>query len=406
MGVGYNAASVTDGLVLCLDPANPRSFSPNTFANPLDIYTWYRTKRGNDTGNNCTVSQDLVTDRSPANGIPMKMSVTGNDAHISSYNTAPWNISTATNGQTWTVSFYAKASTTLNNCQVFIFGADSSGVSFVGGSYIGITSKTITVTPEWQRFEHFITFNNASIAYIQMRLDGPDANGSGTTVWWDGLQVERNATATTFNGRTNANRSNISNLIDNSNSTIYNYPIFTQQQLVFDGISQYLSIPNTNYPSAVTDPFSMEMMLYVPTEATWSDGTYDGSIFTRGSYAGSHGFIRKVQDNTIGFWVRGDTGLGNAIGTLTRNTWYHCMGTWDGAQAKLYINGSLIDTEALSLSGSFESNVWYVGSIQGMSGAAGNRFQGSASKSTIYNRALTASEVQQNFNAIRGRFGI
>lgn len=38
--------------------------------------------------------------------------------------------------------------------------------------------------------------------------------------------------------------------------------------------------------------------------------------------------------------------------------------------------------------------------------AAGNYFNGNIANISIYNRALTAAEIQQNFNALRGRFGI
>jgi len=33
-------------------------------------------------------------------------------------------------------------------------------------------------------------------------------------------------------------------------------------------------------------------------------------------------------------------------------------------------------------------------------------FNGKLSVASIYNRALSASEIKQNFNALRGRFGI
>jgi hypothetical protein len=110
MAVGYNPKIVTDGLVSVIDFANPKSFSVNTFPNPLDIYGWYVPKRGNNTGNACTVAQDFDTPKSPAGGIPMRMDVTGNDPHISSTNASTWNISTVLNSQTWRVSVYAKAS--------------------------------------------------------------------------------------------------------------------------------------------------------------------------------------------------------------------------------------------------------------------------------------------------------
>jgi hypothetical protein len=34
------------------------------------------------------------------------------------------------------------------------------------------------------------------------------------------------------------------------------------------------------------------------------------------------------------------------------------------------------------------------------------QYQGRISKVSIYDRALSAAEIQQNFNAMRGRFGI
>jgi len=41
-------------------------------------------------------------------------------------------------------------------------------------------------------------------------------------------------------------------------------------------------------------------------------------------------------------------------------------------------------------------------------GASGNEgyFTGYIPNTQIYNRALSAAEVQQNFNALRGRYGI
>ena len=406
MATNYNSKIVTSGLITAMDFANPKSFSPNTFSNGLDIYSWYVAKRGNNTGNACTVEQDFITPRSPVGGIPMKMNVTGNDPHISSYNTATWNISTVANLQTWRLSVYAKASTTLNNCQIYIFGANSSGVSVVSGSYIGITSKTITVTTEWQRFDHFITFNNANVAFIHMRLDGPNADGSGTTVWWDGLQVEP-VNLTAFNSKYNANYSSSTDLITSASSTITNYPAFTGQNLSFDGVDDFLTIPNTSYPSAVSDNFSQELWFRVPAAATWSDGTNRGSIFTRGAYAGSHGIIRNVTDNSIGFWVRGSTsGLGSASATITRDAWYQVVGTWNGATARIYVNGALSSSANITLAGTFTSTTWFVGSIQAQSGAVGNRFQGDVSNLKIYNRLLTDFEVAENFAAMRGRFGI
>jgi hypothetical protein len=37
---------------------------------------------------------------------------------------------------------------------------------------------------------------------------------------------------------------------------------------------------------------------------------------------------------------------------------------------------------------------------------ASQHFGGKIAQASVYNRVLTASEIQQNFNALRGRFGI
>ena len=42
----------------------------------------------------------------------------------------------------------------------------------------------------------------------------------------------------------------------------------------------------------------------------------------------------------------------------------------------------------------------------GASARGANYLNGDIAKAFIYSRALTASEVKQNFNALRGRFGI
>ena len=193
------------------------------------------------------------------------------------------------------------------------------------------------------------------------------------------------------------------------NGTLTNSPTFSssnQGYFSFDGTDDFVSIPDTTYPSAVSDNFSMEMWLRIPAAATWSNGTNTGSIFTRGSFSGSHGIIRNVADNSIGFWVRGTTGLGSASTTIARDTWYHVAGTWTGSVARIYVNSALAGSATISLTGTFTSTVWFVGSIQAQSGANGNRFRGDATGLKIYNRLLSDAEVAQNFNASRGRFGI
>ena len=68
----------------------------------------------------------------------------------------------------------------------------------------------------------------------------------------------------------------------------------------------------------------------------------------------------------------------------------------------MYFNGELVDTDSNTDALNNASLDTYIGSF----GAGSHLFDGDIPVVQIYNRALTASEVQQNFNALRGRFGI
>ena len=178
----------------------------------------------------------------------------------------------------------------------------------------------------------------------------------------------------------------------------------------FDGTDEYFTVTKSNFFTSFSQQITMEAWVYIPSSATWSNG-YFGNIFTRGYYAGSHGLWRGTTDNRIVFYCR-QTGTTFAavqsVADISRDTWYHLVGVWNGG-TKIYVNGELIDSDSGSLGdtdnsgslGSFE-----IGRDTAASGSSGNYFEGRQAAHKIYDRELTASEIQQNFNALRGRFGI
>ncbi len=88
--------------------------------------------------------------------------------------------------------------------------------------------------------------------------------------------------------------------------------------------------------------------------------------------------------------------------TPTANNWYHIVGTYDGANLRVYANNSNVATTAntttvLSNTAGFRlMRRWDSGDYWG----------GRLAIYRVYNRALTAAEVSQNFNGGRSRFGI
>ena len=132
-------------------------------------------------------------------------------------------------------------------------------------------------------------------------------------------------------------------------------------------------------------------------------------------------------DNSYALWLNGANVLAAGINpggppeginlnyqttsfTLSLNTYYHFVHTYNGAEQIIYMNGSSVFSWATTGSLFYDNlntllaigNDWFSGYDQGLnSGVRGN-----LPIVRIYNRALTASEVVQNFNASRGRFGV
>jgi hypothetical protein len=92
---------------------------------------------------------------------------------------------------------------------------------------------------------------------------------------------------------------------------------------------------------------------------------------------------------------------GGGIGPYN-NVWMNMCVTVSGTTVKTYLNGSLVTTQVMNTNiKSFSSNAFGIGAGYGY-----YRLNGNVSAASVYNRALTDNEVRQNFNALRGRFGV
>jgi len=165
----------------------------NLVGNPINIYGWVGRDGAITTGLNCNISRDSSVTDSPFGGIPMRMDITGdgNDPQVGTYSNIggyTWNIASAVTGETWEMRVLVKAGQTgLVDGQFFIFGAGADGIwANTGGD---ISGGTVQFDTEWKEFKATFTINNSDVRYIQLRLDGPQTGGTGSSIWWDGLQV-------------------------------------------------------------------------------------------------------------------------------------------------------------------------------------------------------------------------
>jgi beta-lactam-binding protein with PASTA domain/CubicO group peptidase (beta-lactamase class C family) len=81
-------------------------------------------------------------------------------------------------------------------------------------------------------------------------------------------------------------------------------------------------------------------------------------------------------------------------GVLALNGWQHIAGTYDGAQFRLYING--VEVDSVARSGALANN--NTAFLIGNSPTASRPFDGDIDEVRIWNRALSAAELQANLN--------
>lgn len=126
------------------------------------------------------------------------------------------------------------------------------------------------------------------------------------------------------------------------------------------------------------------------------------------SQSGMWAFERSTQNTNFTFRYKADNsptyGDEFPIGTVPLNTWVNLCYTNDGSNIRIYNNGVLVTTQSVTtktfLTPTTDCRL-SIGSQQTIYGFIGN-----VGVAMFYNKVLTADEITQNFNALRGRYGI
>jgi hypothetical protein len=186
-----------------------------------------------------------------------------------------------------------------------------------------------------------------------------------------------------------------------NNGTLTNGPTFNSLNggnIVFDGSDDFADLP-------------------IPLAASYSTITVDAWIkwnsFTNGMFLGMNTYDVWTQGNTLGY----NNGASNVIGinaaTVTSlgllGNWKHYAFVMNSSGLlstnKMYINSQSQTLTAVvggdgnipGLATTLRLSSWLIGGFYGNVSYANCK---------VYNRALTAQEVLQNYNATKSRFGI
>ena len=186
--------------------------------------------------------------------------------------------------------------------------------------------------------------------------------------------------------------------------------------LTFDGFDEYAKISSPS-PLSSTKIFTFEIWVNF-TSITGNFGPSNKAAFLfaggTGSGSGQPEFgvwsanASSFTPNTL-YFGRGAGGTSgslfiNVSSLMSNGNWYQIVLVRSTSNAQIvYLNGSSIGTG--NVSDDFQDGQTDFGAIHA-NGDYSGFLNGKISTIKIYNRALTAQEIQQNFNATRSRYSI
>lgn len=181
------------------------------------------------------------------------------------------------------------------------------------------------------------------------------------------------------------------------NGTIVGSPTFTANNFTITSDSTYVSIPNTTLSPGTGDFTYSSWVLFNAFD------TYD-TIFENGSYPDS--LLLRYESGAGGITVYAENALQGTFTSLglVANTWYNIVLVRQSGTTSLYVNNTLRGTPF-----TMNTNISIAAANLLLMRSQHTTTQftsGRISMFSVYNRALSVNEINQNFNAFRGRYGV
>lgn len=227
------------------------------------------------------------------------------------------------------------------------------------------------------------TLDNIVTDGLVFNLDGSQKGsypGSGTT-WYD---LAGTATSTLTNGT--AYVSNNSGVMS------------------FDGVNDYI---DSGYDLSWNNSNSVSVDFWMsPSTISGGNSGIIGKTHPDWEWA----FFQYTSNIHLVYW---NTAGGHtndmdfsAYAFPTANTWYHVVYTWNGSLSSFYVNGTLVGSK-VSSNPSVNQNRANNVAVGGHTYVWGDSYwNGKVGAVRFYNKALSGSEITQNYNASKTKYGL
>ena len=183
--------------------------------------------------------------------------------------------------------------------------------------------------------------------------------------------------------------------------------IISSSYFHFDGVNDSLQFATNDIFERGTEPFTMEAWARLNDNTGTSDlsmvigggnplcDNCDGGFMILFTGATSTNLNLRFDDAGLGNM---DSTTYNKGSTFEDGIFHHIVGLRDGANIKLYLDGALVSTGTDNATNVNDISTFYI------SGWSNYRGDMDVATTRLYNRALSADEVYQNYNAQKSRF--
>ena len=241
---------------------------------------------------------------------------------------------------------------------------------------------------------------------VFVRYFGSQRATGGTIYSFRGYTIHRfdsNGTFTLTNGDTTTWYDLSGN---NNNGTLITDPLFNSSNggyIAFDGTNDYVSITQNSNTRLQNNYQTLSFFVYItsvgPNEAAflWNVGANPTGMFLFWSPTAIN-----MQIQTGGTYINYPVSVTNAL-----NTWMNITYIINnvGRTMTAYKNGALVGTSSQWSIFTPPNSVVELGSNRA-TGNSGDYIKGRVANVLVYNRALSAAEISQNYEADKTRFGL
>ena len=313
--------------------------------------------------------------------------------------TGSWsNVSITRNSNLINLYYNGTPVTSSISNQDFVQGTTYLGSDAPGGGgavyFNGRIASSKYYNKGLSQFEVWQNFNA-----IKGRYGIPDIVTNGLV-----LNLDAGNPYSYLSGSSGTTWTNVAPISSSISGTLTNGPVYANGAISFDGVDDECNLGNVLFNSASATTIdlwvnipNMSVNRYIMAKGSAGDGIYTFICTTGlGPSGGGSSYIRFAMGNQSG-----TVSSNIEYSSLNWNQWYNFTFTYDGSFVRGYQNATLPQSSSLSGNLYTTTTPIYLGRSK-----YGNFAPSSISNFKIYNRALSATEITQNFNALRGRYGI